>query len=171
MSSRSFATSFVAVVFAATCAGAVAPSADARPAPPTPTPSPSPTPVADPSVTKLVRQQFVAWQAGSINKSLYSDKIQSQLSDATINDVSQKLASLGALTSLIYIGPFISSDIPPDARGYIYQMQCREGNVYLFTILDSQGKIATIYFKDKLVTETVEVPASASTVPTASPSS
>jgi hypothetical protein len=120
-------------------------------------------------VTKLVRQQFVAWQSGSINRSIYSDKIQVQLSDAKINDVSQKLAALGALESTVYIGPFISSDIPPDAHGYIYQMQCREGNVYVFTVLDPQGKIATIYFKDKLVTETVEVPGTASPAPTASP--
>jgi hypothetical protein len=151
------------------CASAaVMPRADARSTPP-PTPSPSPTPVADPAVTKLVRQQFVAWQAGGVNKSLYSDKIQSQLSDAKINDVSQKLAALGALTSTLYIGPFVSSDFPPGARGYIYQMQCREGNVYLFTVLDPQGKIATIYFKDRLVTETIEVPASGSPAPASSP--
>ncbi|MBV8147839.1 MAG: hypothetical protein JO092_01965, partial [Candidatus Eremiobacteraeota bacterium] len=120
--------------------------------------------------TKLVRQQFVSWQAGSINKSLYSDKIQAQLSDAKINDVSQKLASLGALESTVYIGPFVTTDIPPDAHGYIYQMQCRDGNVYVFTILDPTGKIATIYFKDRLVTETVEVPGTATPTPSPSPS-
>jgi hypothetical protein len=160
MSSRSFAINALAVTLAGVCTVALLAPASARPKPAmTPTPSPSPTPIADPAVTKLVRQQFVAWQAGSVNKSLYSDKIQAQLSDAKISDVSQKLASLGALESTVYIGPYLANDIPPDAHGYIYQMQCREGNVYLLTILDPQGKIATIFFRDKLVTETVEVPA------------
>jgi hypothetical protein len=167
MSLRSFATSIAAAVVVALCLGTLlAPRAAARPAPATATPSPSPSPVADPAITKLVRQQFVAWQSGSINKSLYSDKIQAQLNDAKINDVSQKLAALGALESMVYIGPFVSSDSPPDAHGYIYQMLCREANVYVFTIVDPQGKIATIYFKDRLVTETVEVPATAAPSPT-----
>lgn len=141
--------------------------AHARPAP-SPSPSPTPTPVADPAITKLVRQQFVAWQVGNLNKTLYSPQVRGKLTDAMVNDVSHKLALLGPLTDTVYIGPFFTNDIPSDAHGYIYQMVCREGNVYLLTILDGQGKIATIYFKDKLTTETVEVPATAA--PSAAPS-
>ena len=135
---------------------------------PTPSPSPSPTPVADPAVTKLMRAQFVSLQAGTINKSLYAAGAQSKLTPAMIDDLSRKLAVLGPLTDMVYLGPFMTNDIPADAHGYIYQMVCREGNVYLLTILDAQGKIATIYFKDKLTTEDVEVPAGAS--PAAAPS-
>ena len=141
--------------------------AGARPAP-SPTPSPTPTPIADPAITKIVRQQFVAWQSGSINKSLYSPNVRVKLTDAIVDDVSKKLAALGPLTNAVFIGPFFVNDIPADARGYIYQMVCQNGNVYLFTILDGQGKIATIYFKDKLTTETVEIPATAA--PSATPS-
>ncbi|HZY99412.1 MAG TPA: hypothetical protein VFE36_07550 [Candidatus Baltobacteraceae bacterium] len=137
---------------------------------PTPTPSPSPTPVADPAVTKIVRQQFVAWQAGNLNKSLYSPGVQGKLTDAMVNDVSKKLAALGPLIDTVYVGPFYTSDIPPDAHGYIYQMECHAGKVYLLTILDAKGKIATIFFKDKLTTETVEVPASSAPAPEPSPS-
>jgi len=137
---------------------------------PTPTPSPSPTPVADPAVTKIVRQQFVAWQAGSLNKSLYAAGVQGKLTDAMVDDVSKKLAALGPLEDTVFIGPFFTSDIPADAHGYIYQMVCHGGKVYLLTILDAQGKIATIFFKDKLTTETVEVPASAAPAPEPSPS-
>ena len=132
---------------------------------PTPTPSPSPSPVADPAVTKLVRQQFVAWQAGNVNKSLYSPQIQSQLTDAKIADVSQKLGFLGALTATVYVGPYYSADFPQGAQGYIYQMLCREANVYVFAVIDAQGKIANFYFKDRLVTETIEVPASGAPAP------
>ena len=45
--------------------------AGARPKP-TPTPSPTVAPVADPAITKLARQQFLAWQVGTIDKNLYS---------------------------------------------------------------------------------------------------
>jgi hypothetical protein len=147
-----------AIVWTALLALICSTAAQARPRP-TPTPSPTPTPVADPAVTKLVRQQFVAWQAGNINRSAYSSKVQTKLTDAIVDDVSRKLGTLGPLTDEIYVGPFYSDDFPADAHGYIYQMLCREGNVYLFMILDGQGKIATIYFKDKLTTETIEVPA------------
>jgi hypothetical protein len=170
MSLRSYAIKAVAAITGVLWATLLVCGAGARPkAAMTPTPSPSPTPVADPAVTKLVRQQFVAWQSGSINRSLYSDQIQSQLNDAKVSDVSQKLAALGALTATVYIGPFVSSDIPADAHGYIYQMQCREGNVYLFFVVSPEGKIATIFFKDRLVTETVEVPGTGSPAPSPTP--
>jgi hypothetical protein len=163
MSLRSLRISAIAVP-ALLLALLVCGAAQARPRP-TPTPSPTPTPVADPAITKLARQQFVAWQAGSINRNAYSAKVQAKLTDAIVNDVSHKLGLLGPLTDLVYLGPFYANDFPPDARGYIYQMLCREGNVYQFMILDGQGKIATIYFKDKLTTEEVEVPATAAPSP------
>jgi hypothetical protein len=167
MSLRSLhiSTSAALAVLVAILVGGVA---SARPHP-TPTPSPSPTPVADPAITRLVRQQFVAWQAGNVNKSLYSPGVQGKLTAAIIDDVSHKLAALGPLTDTVFIGPFAANDFPADARGYIYQMMCQSGNVYLFTILDGRGKIATIYFKDKLTTEEVEVPASAAPAPEPSP--
>lgn len=167
MSSRSLRISgsaALAVLLAIVVCGV----AHARPHP-TPTPSPTPTPVADPAITKLVRQQFVAMQSGSINRSLYSPGLRVKLTDAMVTDLSQKLAVLGPLTDTVYIGPFYTNDIPSDAHGYIYQMMCREGNVYLLTIIDAQGKIATIYFKNKLTTETIEVPASGEPSPEASP--
>ena len=165
MSLRSLRTSGVAAVAAIACFAGVCAVAGARPHP-APTPSPSPTPVADPAITKIVRQQFVAWQAGTINRSLYAAGVQSKLTPDKIDDVSRKLGLLGALTDATYVGPLLSADMPPDAHGYIYQMQCQEGSVYLWMIVDAQGKIATIYFKDKLTTEEVEVPATAAPSPT-----
>jgi hypothetical protein len=41
--------------------------------------------------------------------------------------------------------------------------------VYLWMILNSDGKIATIFFKDKLDVETVERPGQPSAAPQASP--
>jgi hypothetical protein len=121
----------------------------------TPTPSPSPTPVADPAITKLARAQFVQWQAGSINKNLYSQQVLTKLSDAKIEDTSRALGQLGALTEVAYLGRWIDSSFPPGARGYIYQMRCVSGKIYLWLALDANGKIATILFKDRLDVETV----------------
>jgi hypothetical protein len=122
---------------------------------PHPTPTPSPTPVADPAITKLARQQFVQWQAGSINKSLYAPQLNGQLTDAKIGDTSQKLGQLGALTDTVYMGRWINPHFPPDMQGYIYQMRCVSGNVYLWMAIDGQGKIASFVFKNRFDVETV----------------
>jgi hypothetical protein len=122
---------------------------------PAPTPSPTAPPVADPAVTKVARQQFVAWQAATINKSLYAEKVLPQLTDDKIADTSKALGQLGALSDMVFVGPWINPDFPPGSHGYIFQMRCVEGNVYLWLALDPQGKIATIFFKNRLDFETV----------------
>jgi hypothetical protein len=132
-------------------------AAHARPSP-TPTPAPTATPVADPAVTKVARQQFVAWQAGNINKILYAPEVLPKLTDAKINDVAHALGALGPLTDTTFIAPFSAADIPADAHGYIYQMHCTDGSIYMWMVLDANGKIATIFFKNKLEVETIESP-------------
>jgi hypothetical protein len=143
-----------AVFAAALVLGGLATPSLARPHS-TPTPSPTPSPVADPAITKVARQQFVQWQAGSVNKSLYAQQVLAKLSDAQIADASAKLGQLGALTDVVYIGRWIDATFPAGARGYIYQMRCVSGNIYLWLAFDAQGKIATILFKNRLDVETV----------------
>jgi hypothetical protein len=140
----------------------------ARPSP-TPTPTATPPP-ADPLITKMVRQQFVAWQAASVNQGLYAPAVYPQLTQPKVDQTARALSGLGPLIDTVYIGPFSAPDIPPDARGYIYQMRCADGNVYLWLILNPDGKIATIFFKDKLDVETVERPGQPSAAPQDSPS-
>ncbi len=152
----------LAVGIAVAAVSAAAPSL-ARPHS-TPTPPPTPTPVADPAITKLARQQFVQWQAGTINKSLYSQQVLNKLNDAKIADTSTALGQLGALIDVVFLGPWIAPDFPPGARGYAYQMRCTSGNIYLWLALDAQGKIATILFKNRLDVETV-TPAPSSSPP------
>ena len=121
----------------------------------TPTPSPTPAPVADPAITKIARQQFVQWQAGTVNRSLYADKVLPQLTDQKIADTSRGLGELGALTDTVYIGRWINPEFPPGAHGYIYQMLCTTGKIYLWLALEADGKIATIFFKSRLDVETI----------------
>ncbi len=126
----------------------------------TPTPSPSP-PVADPAITKIARAQFVQWQAGVVNKNLYAPQTMPQLTAEKIANTSGLLAQLGALTDTVYIGPWYNPNFP-ERRGYIYQMRCVSGNVYLWLGLDADGKIATIFFKNRLDVETITPAPSAS---------
>ncbi len=110
------------------------------------------TATADPAITELVRLEFTQWQAGAINKSLYAPEVLQKLSDASIGGTAQALARLGSVTDVVYVGPWIAPDFPQGARGYIYQMRCVSGNVYLWLALNKEGKIATIFFKDSLDT-------------------
>ncbi len=121
---------------------------------PAPTPSPSPTPVADPAVTKIAKQQFVQWQAGAVNKSLYIAQVVPKLTDSLIAGTSRALAQLGALNDTVYIGRWINPDFPPGVSGYIYQMRCASGNVYLWLAIDPAGKI-DVFFKNRLDVENV----------------
>ncbi len=136
--------------------------AQARPHP-TPTPIPTPTPVADPAVTKVARQQFLAWQIGTIDRSLYAAQLVPKLTDAKIKDVSAHVAPLGALQHVVYLGPFVGQGFPPGAHGYIYKMICTNGTLYQWMILDASGKIATIFFRDTMTVETLTRPAPAAT--------
>ncbi|MBV8530441.1 MAG: hypothetical protein JO104_03915 [Candidatus Eremiobacteraeota bacterium] len=143
------AAAAIAVLFLA-----VAPAMPTSARPHAPTPSPSPPP-ADPAITKLARQQFVQWQAGVVDKNLYAPQLLAQLTDAKIGDTSSKLGELGALTETVYVGRWLNPDFPADARGYIYQMRCVTGNVYLWMALDAQGKIIHLSFKNRLDVENV----------------
>lgn len=150
----------LAIVVAATAPGAARPR--------TPTPSPSPSPVADPAITKIARQQFVGWQAGVVNKSLYAPQVLPKLTDEKIADTARVLGQLGALTDTVYIGRWINPDLP-DLSGYIYQMRCVEGNVYQFMALTPEGKIASIVFKNRLDVENVTAAPSATPAPPENP--
>jgi hypothetical protein len=125
----------------------------------TPTPAPTAPPSADPAITKLARQQFLAWQLGSIDRSLYDPQLVPQLTDAKVEDTSKHIAPLGALESTVFVGQFGGVDIPPDAHGYIYQMICSNGKVYQWMVITPGGKIATMYFRDTMTTEDITAPA------------
>ncbi|MGA9274207.1 MAG: hypothetical protein WBV67_12030, partial [Candidatus Cybelea sp.] len=103
----------------------------------------------------LATQQFVQWQAGTVNKSLYAPQLLGQLTDAKIADTSQKLGELGAFTDSVYLGRWLNPEFPPEVRGYIYQMRCSSGNVYLWMAVNDQGKIVSFVFKNRFDVENV----------------
>lgn len=122
----------------------------------TPTPAPTPTPVEDPAITKIARQQFVAWQAGVINPKLYSADMQAKMLPATLADTSRNIGALGALISTAFEGPVLVNDAPATSNSYLYQMTCANGSVFMQFALLPDGKIAGMLFSAHRPDETTQ---------------
>jgi hypothetical protein len=119
---------------------------------PTPTPSPTPPPPADPAVTLVARRQFVAWQAGHINRRDYSATLSAQTDDAKVQQSSVELGQLGALQSMQYLGPITFYATPSGTTVYLYKMVCANGFIYEQLALDPRHTIQGIVFRDTIPT-------------------
>lgn len=119
--------------------GSPPPAAQAGP-PPLPSPKPGPD---DAKLHKIAVQQFLAWQQGQVDRTLYTDDVNAQLNDEMMDRATSLLAHLGALQKVTYRG--ISQ-----AKGvnvYVYHMACENGAVDMAFTLDPSGKIALIFFE------------------------
>lgn len=118
----------------------------------TPTPAATPTPQPeDPAATKIARQQFVAWQAGVLDKEKYTDTLYAKISADQLKTVSTNLGRLGALTGTEFVKSFDVADAP--AKGYralIYHFTTAGGAVYEQLVLTPDNKVAGIVFSDKM---------------------
>jgi hypothetical protein len=144
---RPFAAVFA--LFAGLCITAPgtlhAQSADATAAPlATNPPLPSPKPTAeDPKIHKLAVQQFLAWQSGTVNRDLYSDQVNAELTDDVLDKGTKTLANLGGLQRVQFQGISIARG----ATFYIYKMLCQNGTIQMDFALAADGKIALIFFE------------------------
>ncbi len=139
-----------AIVIAVTAGGTVAARAQTAPASPaassepSPPPLPSPQPGPDtPQRHKLAVQQFLAWQQGQIDRTLYGDQVNSELSDEMLDRGTKTLANMGALQSAVFLGT-------AHAKGtdvYVYKMTCEHGSVNMDFALAPDGKISLIFFE------------------------
>jgi hypothetical protein len=146
--SRSFGTSLLLTLALL----AAAPSLVAARPHPTPAPSVTPSPPPeDPAITEIARREFVAWQAGVVERDRYSAETQG-LDQAKINETASALSRFGALLHTQWIGPLGITGAPAGVKGYIYRMVCAGGNVYEFLTMGAGGKIHGIIFRDKLPT-------------------
>ena len=138
---------FAAVLLALAAAPGHAQQASDDPDTPAPiatmAPLPSPQPAADePKIHKLAVQQFLAWQQGEINRALYNDNVNGQLTDDVLQSASKTLANMGALQSATFRG--ISHAKQGDL--YVYHMLCDKGSVDMDFSLDPKGLIQAIFF-------------------------
>jgi hypothetical protein len=116
-----------------------APAAEpTRPAVPSPKPAPD-----DPKIHKFAVQQFLAWQQGQIDRSLYSDDVNTELTDEVLDNATKTLAHLGALQQVTFRGLSKAHDV----TFFVYKMSCERGSVDMDFALDPQGKVALIFFE------------------------
>jgi hypothetical protein len=135
-----------AAAFCAVSAGA----SSAQTAPPSPAgeatnpPIPSPKPAAeDPRVRKLAVAQFLAWQTGNVDRSLYGDRVNAELTDDLLDRGTKTLANLGGLQKATFEG--ISA--AKGANLYVYRMTCENGTIDMDFALSPEGKITLIFFQ------------------------
>ncbi len=98
-------------------------------------------------------RQFVAWQAGVLDRAQYTASLSAQIPDAKVQQNAATLGTLGALNNTVYLGPRDSAyAVPPGVHVYLYEMVCSNGTVYEQLTLDGSGKVAGIEFTDTIPT-------------------
>lgn len=118
------------------------PPASASPAPGPSIPPPKPGP-DDPKRHKFAVQQFLAWQQGTVDRSLYSDEVNSELSDEALDQGTKTLANMGGLQSAVFLG----TSRAKNTDIYVYKITCEHGSVNMDFALTPDGKIALIFFE------------------------
>lgn len=118
---------------------------------PSPTPTATPTLAPEiPAITALARREFVAWQAGAVDKDHYVAAAQSQLSADAADKMSKALVSYGALVRTEWYGNFPIIGAPPGVVGYTYRMVCTNDAIFEQLMIGPDGKIDSINFSKKL---------------------
>lgn len=119
---------------------APSPSAAPVPAPSIPPPKPGPD---NPQRHKFVVQQFLAWQQGNVDRTLYTDDVNQELTYEVLGRGTQTLANMGGLQSAVFLGTshVKAGDI------YVYKMTCERGAVNMDFALTPDGKISLIFFE------------------------
>ncbi len=118
---------------------------------PSPTPTATPTLAPEiPTITAVARREFVAWQAGAVDKNHYVDAAQAQLTSDGTAKMSKVLVSYGALEHTEWYGNFPIIGAPPGVVGYTYRMVCTNDAIFEQLMIGSDGKIDSINFLKKL---------------------
>ena len=140
---------FAAAVFACGLGSASAwaqedagPAASATPVPGPTLPPPKPGP-DDPQRHKFAVQQFLAWQQGTVDRTLYTDQVNGELSDQVMDQGTRTLANMGGLQSAVFLGT--SHTKAGDV--YVYKITCEHGTVNMDFALTPDRKISLIFFE------------------------
>ncbi|HET9096474.1 MAG TPA: hypothetical protein VFN37_07415 [Candidatus Baltobacteraceae bacterium] len=121
---------------------APAPGGSAAPAaaPTLPPPQPGPD---DPRRHKFAVQQFLAWQQGAVDRTVFTDQVNGELSDEVLNQGTQTLANMGGLQSVAFVG----TSHAKAGDVYVYKVTCEHGSVNMDFALTPDGKISLIFFE------------------------
>jgi hypothetical protein len=120
---------------------------------PSPAPTP-PNPAENPLVTARVRQEFLAWQQGHIDRKTYSPEAGGTYMNAVVAQVQPDLVAIGTpqavtyeTTSLLF-GDFV----------YRYDVTGTSGVVSVLYTLSDRGKTDGIVFTPKIFAASTPTP-------------
>ena len=117
---------------------------------PSPTPTATPTLAPEnPAITVIARREFVAWQAGAVDKHHYVESAASQLTTDAMDKMSKVLVAYGALEHTEWDGTFPIVGAPSGVVGYTYRMVCTNDAIYEQLMIGADGKIDSINFSKK----------------------
>jgi hypothetical protein len=140
----------LAVAVSAVAYTAVAPRPAQARSHATPTPAPTPLPPEDPAATKVARQQFVAWQLGTLDRSRYTDELNGLADADAVTKTSAALVQLGSLQSMEWLGYRSAAGVVAGTKTYLYRVHGSLGTVLMQFSIQLDGKIAGIIFRDNL---------------------
>jgi hypothetical protein len=98
----------------------------------------------DPAITARVREEYLAWRNGSIDRSRYSANALALKSDAEVAQLAAQLRQLGAICTMQFNGKGQSN------RGemvHLYLLACEHGSAHVIFGLDAAGKISMVLIK------------------------
>jgi hypothetical protein len=94
-------------------------------------------------ITDRARTEFLAWQAGAIDRSHYSTYAGLHFTDAYVAQLSPSIREYGELESVVFAGRSISKG----TEIYSYHLTCSNANVQMQLGIDHSGKINQIVFR------------------------
>jgi hypothetical protein len=140
----------LAVAVSTAAYSAVAPQPAQARAHATPTPAPTPLPPEEPDATKVARQQFVAWQLGTLDRARYTDELNGLADADAVTKTSAALTQLGSLQSMEWLGYRTAPGVIAGTKTYLYRVHGSRGTVLMQFSIQPDGKIAGIIFRDNL---------------------
>jgi CubicO group peptidase (beta-lactamase class C family) len=102
-----------------------------------------PAPGENPAVTAAARAEYERWRAGKVDLSRYDATMRGVLTQATMQQVTGILSSLGAPTAFVFTGKETNSA----GTAYSYRVVAPNGAVAYVYSVDSDGKIGGIWFR------------------------
>jgi hypothetical protein len=94
-------------------------------------------------VATAVKKQYLAWQAGKVDRDGFSAEMNKGLSDATVARVAAQLQSLGAPTRFTYMERTLWNG----SRVYTYRVETAQAKLRMLYTVDAAGKITALWFR------------------------
>jgi hypothetical protein len=97
----------------------------------------------DKAMTSRLKDEFLAWQHGKIDRTHYTSQVNAALTDSAVAQLGTQLASLGDVKSTT----FVSKTQVSGYDVYVYDVECAKGTIRMTVSIDANDLIGGIFFK------------------------